>query len=682
MTYMKKKCLHTLFPEITYISLYAVCVAIVLCIYLVPKAYAIVDEDVAASTEIQLEYVLSDADEAALMMMQLDHGESVLESLLPISSVQKVVIAFLEPFIEQYRNLLSFVVRSDGQQAAVASASDPKLFFDSANDECIQADKVVKTIPSLTINVLDYGAVGDGRSHTIGSYGADLPEDLKKSIALINSQVVGPNNVYKVEGEVRTLIRTEDHRVQPTDEADWVGILAALIAADLNGGGRVVIPKSTGDYLINHEIWVHSNVTLEWERGSKYFVRMTGRSTTGSVMGNANPWDRLNSIKEFYATFYNDQVCNVTIINPRIDAGGANTIKLYGENGISFANGAQRIRIIGGQIKNSKWGPDGIEEAPIPGNIQGGRALQFESGVKDISVEGTVITNSSIGVSSAAGLGAFKEVADPKNPTVKKVIYSEYRPHTWDNKKEQVRNIAWDIRINKVLIVNTEMPFMFGNLLFGEVDGDGVSYYDRAVNQKVSLTNFTVKNSGRMKSERVLGVKPNPLDSGIIGLLGGKNIKILYGTVTNDSNYPKIGALIRGFGSDLFFGHITLTGQTESLVDFTGGFGTNPRNAETKNAVVSHISQFGDTKYLVDGKIIKNLSFGPVTYTNLTGQFIHCNLLKENTSKDLSASRVGYAQSATTTSEVGGVQVAKPVFKLATVYSLLKAQYPTLECES
>ncbi len=136
------------------------------------------------------------------------------------------------------------------------------------------------------------------------------------------------------------------------------------------GGGEVVIPKSTGDFLVKETLYLGANTRLIF-KGS--FIRLVHYTKVGTVL-----------INRPLAT-------GIEIINPLIDgsnifAGGT------GENGISFGNGGT-CYVEGGIIKNCRKGNIA--------NKLGGKAFQIENkNVGSFTVQGTKIYNCSVALSS------------------------------------------------------------------------------------------------------------------------------------------------------------------------------------------------------------------------------------------------------------------------------------------
>ncbi len=129
----------------------------------------------------------------------------------------------------------------------------------------------------------------------------------------------------------------------------------------------VIIPSSSGDYLVDNNLSVGSNVTIQWV-GNR-FIKLTKPTSTGAVLTS-------KSVTEPTLTPF---VENINVINPHIDA---NNEKTNGENGIGFAH-CKNVQISGGHIKNCKK------------NSSGGKGINFEIGVKMCSVSNVFVENCS-----------------------------------------------------------------------------------------------------------------------------------------------------------------------------------------------------------------------------------------------------------------------------------------------
>lgn len=505
----------------------------------------------------------------------------------------------------------NFTVLSS-EASEVLTDDGPSLYM-PGYDACEIAAGQKQTVKNLVLNVKSFGAFGDGKSHKIGALGAGISANLAKSINLLNTHALASYTDKKTKMVV-------SHKVNNDDEADWVAIQAALLSAHLNNGGTVLIPDTKGkDYLLSRRIWVYSNIELRWLSAS-YFrpTQLLG----GSVISSANVFDRP------VAAAYNDHVCNVRLVNPHVDAGGALKIPLYGQNGISFFNGSQNVWIYGGHVKNAKWGTKEKADKNLA-DLQGGRAFQFESGVKNIYVNGTRVSNSTIGFSVGAGLCSYKK--DGKC-NVSDGEYSPWRPHAenWPE-KELSRNLTWNVQITKVNVENSDRPFLFYNILYGLKDKDGVDHWKNEQMQKIYLSDFKVKNSGYGNVD-ILENGEKPDDFSVMTLIGATNVRVHLGDIDN-RQLPKINSILWATGRDLQFSQIKYRGNVNSLFDFGS---VKPNRGQRvalggNNITGSVIQHQGSANFMIAGKAVTNTSIGRIEHGKIKGAYFHPSFVAAQT---------------------------------------------------
>lgn len=151
---------------------------------------------------------------------------------------------------------------------------------------------------------------------------------------------------------------------------DTKAIQNALDYISKRGGGQLIIPNSSGDYLISGTLFIGSNTKLIFE---DTFIKLIHYTKIGTIL------------------FNKPNATNIEIVNPKINgnniyAGGT------GENGISFGNGGT-MTVSGGIIMNCRKG--------ISHHKLGGKAIQVENkNVKHFELKGTKIINCSIALSS------------------------------------------------------------------------------------------------------------------------------------------------------------------------------------------------------------------------------------------------------------------------------------------
>lgn len=376
------------------------------------------------------------------------------------------------------------------------------------------------------IDIRKFGAVGMKRTYDKSS--ATPPQ--KNAAQMVNGAMM------------------KKHEITAKDQLDWIAIQAALIQAGKGKNMTVVIPAGT--YYLSREVWIPSFTRVIWQEGAQ--VVMVGKSIAGTVVSNINPYNR--------AAYhhYDDLACRIVLINPRIDAGGALGIK--GENGLSFANGAKNIIISGGEIINARWGT--MADVKAGYNGQGGRGIQLEQGVANISVIGTVVRNSSIGFSSSAGISSRTG--------------NEFKPWRGGLPGEiQSLDKAYNILFQSVTANTVEVPFIFGNSLYG------MPAYDTFENQKVTVRDAVVINSGVLRTgindHQPGAYKPGDANllsqSAIIVGMGGKNITFHNLTVQNPTTGAgavKIGAILHAYGKNVKVYGLTASGLFTTLFNFSG----------------------------------------------------------------------------------------------------------------
>ncbi len=483
-------------------------------------------------------------------------------------------------------------------QDTATDPSEPELFNDLVNPpkyrKYFPPPAVTATVSGTTYNVLDFGAVGDGASHPrdvpgqIGRWPSVIPAkrlQLEASYALIWEEVK----------DTSLSANTELPNISGADEADWVAIQAALIKArdynedNPNSFARVEIPPAMGGYLINRHVWIYSNTELEWTGTNPSFVRLTGQTSNGTAFSNENSWG--------FEWAANRMVRHIKILNPHVDAGGP---AVPGENGISFGNGAEDITIENGVVKNAIWGNSddhGFSE-------QGGRAFQFESGVKDVYVIGSKVENSSIGFSTACGLDCY--------------VSGTYHPFRNKPPREGepinpigdlVRNIAWNINFTNVKIHHTDTPFVFGNLAYyNPITTQSASgAYETVNDQSATVSGATITDSGILrKNVNKSGTPKSTGDqSPIIALLGAKNLVLrdihivnsgTYSVTISGTTYNRIRAIVKGHGANLNISNLKFEGMAKSLffIGDEGGSGSAAsNNSRTKRLAIRNFDATG-----------------------------------------------------------------------------------------
>ncbi|EKT4522803.1 hypothetical protein QEM13_002046 [Pseudomonas putida] len=158
------------------------------------------------------------------------------------------------------------------------------------------------------------------------------------------------------------------------------------IAAD--GGGRLIYDIDE-DVPVSNGVFIPSNISLEFT--GKGFLKLTAMTTQGALL------------TVFTGDRSDPPVNNVRIINPRLDCGGFGwpTDDDFGNNGIAGTN-CYDVEVWGGIIKNAKHGKTSLYST-------GGTGCNFETGCRNVLVDGLAILN----CSSALGTAAAANAAPP-----------------------------------------------------------------------------------------------------------------------------------------------------------------------------------------------------------------------------------------------------------------------------
>lgn len=161
---------------------------------------------------------------------------------------------------------------------------------------------------------------------------------------------------------------------------DTSSIQTLINSLSLSGGGHIVM-DCDNDYLVSDSIYVKSNMVISFTGSG--FIKATTNTSNGAVLV-VYSGDPLAAGRVF----------DVLVNNPRVNGNnmGAPTLAA-GENGVAGTN-CERVWVIGGHVKNCRRGSSSATGA-------GGKGVQFESGVADIKVIGTLVTSCSIACETA-----------------------------------------------------------------------------------------------------------------------------------------------------------------------------------------------------------------------------------------------------------------------------------------
>ncbi|MCB0377766.1 MAG: hypothetical protein KDD33_04675 [Bdellovibrionales bacterium] len=405
-------------------------------------------------------------------------------------------------------------------------------------------------------NVLDFGAYGDGEHHRFDGQpnpacGSHCHPRLARFMELFAGQLSLKRENYelKFSGDPSLVQRINFEKgINSDDEWDWIAIQTALFAAGLSGGGTVIIPNTGHDYLLSRSLWMYSNTKLVWEGAvspqvQSYVKLIKPSYGVGTVISNLNPYDA-----QTYTGKYDDAStdiefkrasrnfrCKIYLINPRVKA-------MVGENGLAFAKGAYDVRIVGGHVTGARWG---TRQDFINGyNEQGGRALQFESGVQKTIVMGLRISDSTMGSSNSAGL------------------YMASRSNN-----NRYLNAADDIYLKNIFMERVNLPFLFSHL------GHSLDIHqiESQAPMRVRVADFVIKDMKDldMDLEFPYSKLAKKDHAGVFNFLGGRHILITSSASSTNkiSNSSSRRSLVKGFGHDIHINSIDIYGNYQNLVD-------------------------------------------------------------------------------------------------------------------
>jgi len=187
----------------------------------------------------------------------------------------------------------------------------------------------------------------------------------------------------------------EIHCIDENDTMDWLVLQSSIENAQ---GNILEIPVAQQDITINQVIYVPSNTAIEWlwgENASFVTIKLsdaTGKMlrTIGTIFGTKNPYSLSTTLITEQTTPWEKLILaeseNIAFINPHISWGNNRWA-----NAISFSRGAKDSIISWWHLKNIFWSPE----------IQWGKAVQCEQGCENAIVEWLHISNSSIGLNVA-----------------------------------------------------------------------------------------------------------------------------------------------------------------------------------------------------------------------------------------------------------------------------------------
>lgn len=399
-------------------------------------------------------------------------------------------------------------------------------------------------------------------------------------------------------GVGRSLLETElmpRYAISSKDTADWVAIQSALLFAAHRSPRGSTVRLKRGRYRLSRNIWLKSNTKLVFDPGAE--LLMVTQSKAGSIVSNVNPYNRR------VAAYHDDLVCNIIIENPVIDAGAQNGV--LGENGIGFANGAQNILVVGGEIRNARRGGQDIETGR---SRQGGRGLQFEQGVADVMVIGTKVSSSTIGFSSGSGattLETWRRRKKAGKPRPSSGDFTALRRN--DRIADGVYDKAWNIVFREIVAEDVELPFIIYNHI-ANADRKAFATHDT---QRIVIDGAQVDRSGRLEYPtgqrlRKAGVQREDVAraSTIVMALGASRLQIHGLRVRNPlrgKEYGPVGSLMHLYGRDISVSNVEATGNYDTLFDLSGEVWHLAANGPTvSNVALSDIRVQGSARKLME----------------------------------------------------------------------------------
>jgi hypothetical protein len=346
-----------------------------------------------------------------------------------------------------------------------------------------------------------------------------------------------------------------------TDDTDaFYDCMAAVAAA---GGGTVIVPRSTGNYLVSFHIEVPNNTTVVWEGGS-YLIRKTGsynNTRTGYTNRGTVLLVRTSGI---YAH-------GILLINPLIDANNEPATNGIGVgSGVEITAGpnpitkfVERVTVLGGHVQNCQ-----------NTNGSGGRGLTAQVGCREIVFMGTHINN----CHEALNVSGF--AARTMDEWCREVVFSGIT----------ARDCGPLIGVNSL---GTNADVSAGG----------------SETMHVRFSDIVGRNCGRSNYQFVNDTYPTYAadnGEGVVVFNGGMNVEFDNVSVVNETAYPTIGAFMRGRCHDIYMRDCSFDGKADALFDGksppieTTGTTDNHDEYAWKNNVVDGFIQKGTIGYICD----------------------------------------------------------------------------------
>lgn len=465
-----------------------------------------------------------------------------------------------------------------------------------------------KVINTQVFNVRDYGAIGDGSSHRLGSRKIDVfwppkghacAATHRDAIAFLETQLtrVFPEKTLKSHYR-KGLIQKRPERpagFSAKDEYDWVGIQGALLAAGEAGGGTVVIPDTGAEYLCNRQLWVPSNVRMLWltveDHQMHSFLRMTERSEiVGAFVASYNEFDDARKTVN-----WRNFVCRLRFSNPRLRT-------LPGENAMGFALGAFDVQIVGGELEGALWG--GPDEFALGFNERGGKAIQFEAGFMRAVIRDTILRDSSMGINATTTfpIGSCAASSAPACDANKVQFKFGSACACTARHPKTYFQAASHVHVSGVITERVQAPL---SVFYVAMWSRFVSASDRALLERVSpqsdmrFSNIVIREpvpwSGFI-SLPYAGAKKGDY-AGILNLTNAIHVTLEGKNSVEASTYAP--TLVRGNGRDIHIGGVIVKGLIGRLLDGRFPYGRNGSYPQVEDVEIRDVTAAGVKHALV-----------------------------------------------------------------------------------